>query len=132
MKITIEVIPHKKQRYDTVGDWFWTNEGKPGEELTIRVSNMKDRRYVMLVAMHELAEVMLCREAGVTQAQVDEFDMEFEKQRKNSITLLNAEPGDNRFAPYQEQHCIATGIERILAAAMGVKWQDYETELNSL
>jgi hypothetical protein len=82
-----------------------------------------------------LVEAVECfdkRNRGITTQSVDEFDIEFEKQREKSLTLSNAEPGDNRFAPYQNEHCIATGIERIMAAAIGVKWSDYETEINSL
>lgn len=132
MKITIQVVPHKKQRYETVGDWQWKHQGTADEELLITVSRMKDRRYIFLVALHELIEVFLCDYDGVRQESVDEFDMEFEKQRAKSLTLSDEEPGDNRFAPYQKQHCIATGIERIVCALLGVKWQDYETEINSL
>lgn len=93
---------------------------------------MSDWRYEALVLVHELVEVVLCQNEGVKQEDVDEFDMEFEKRRSKSLTVDNSEPGDNRFAPYQKQHCIATGVERVLAACLGVKWADYETEINSL
>jgi len=96
------------------------------------VSALKNEDYEFLVGLHELVEQHLCKRRGITTQSVDEFDIEFEKQREKSLTLSNAEPGDNRFAPYQNEHCIATGIERIMAAAIGVKWSDYETEINSL
>jgi hypothetical protein len=126
--ITIKTIPHKQHRYETVGDWWWTKDG----DLEIRVSQMSDWRYEACVAVHELVEVLLCKHADVSQESVDEFDIEFEKQRKRSLTLSTAEPGDSRFAPYRTQHCIATGAERVLAAVLGVNWSDYETEINSL
>ena len=127
-KTIIETIPHGKQAYETVGDW----RNDPDGTLRIRVSDMKNDDYEFLVALHELIEQKLCQKRGITTESVDEFDIEFEKQRKKSLTLSTAEPGDNRFAPYRNEHCIATGVERIVAAALDVNWSDYETAVNSL
>lgn len=129
MNINIQTIQHKEHRYEgTCGDWFFDAD----HNLQIRVSKMSDWRFEVCVIVHELVEVLLCEHDGVSQKSVDEFDIEFEKQRKKSLTLSIAEPGDNHFAPYRKQHCIATGIERILAAVLGVDWSEYETEINSL
>jgi hypothetical protein len=128
MKIIIETIPHKKQRYETCGDWQIEKDGT----IRILVSETGDDDYNFLVGLHEAVEVKLCQKRGISQTAVDDFDIEFEKQRAKSITLSNQEPGDNHFAPYQNEHCIATGIERVVAAALQVKWNDYETKLNSL
>lgn len=140
MNITVEVIPHDKQRYKTCGDWFYEPNG---EDLVIRVSKLSDWRYEALVAVHELVEVLMCKHIGITQEQVDQFDMEFEKQREAGLadpgvgaeekTLLKiAEPGDQYRAPYRTEHCVATGVERILAAGLGVVWSQYETEIEAL
>lgn len=83
----------------------------------------------MLVAVHELVEVVICKHMGVTQAEVDAFDKQFENNRTPDN---DSEPGDDQNAPYCEEHCIATGIERILAAELGVPWKEYEEELNDL
>lgn len=83
----------------------------------------------MLIAVHELVEVLLCKHDGVTQKSVDKFDMAYEKKRKPND---DSEPGDNPKAPYVKQHCIATGVERILAAGLGVSWKEYEDELCAL
>lgn len=124
MKIIIETIPHREQRYPTVGDWF-----QRGNVLHIRVSKMSDPRYEFLVALHELVEVYLCRHDGVTEKSVDRFDRTFERRRKKGNT---DEPGDDPRAPYRRQHCVATGIERIAAALLGVSWKIYDAEVNSL
>lgn len=125
MKIVIETIPHQDQRYDTAGDWFVTRK----DGLTIRVSRLGDWRFEMLVAVHELIEVLLCRYDGVTQDAVDKFDFAYEKARKPGD---ESEPGDDPRAPYARQHCIATGFERILAALFQVSWDDYAEAIERL
>lgn len=126
MRITIETIPHDQHRYPTVGDWFYDDSG----DLVIRVSKMSDWRREMLVAVHELVEVLTCKNDGVSQEEVDKFDIEFEKNRPEGD--VESEPGDEPNAPYVNQHCLATGIERILAQQWGVKWNEYADEIESL
>lgn len=118
MKIIIETIPHKEQRYDTVGDFFVDGDGTT----QIRVSNMGNARYALMVAIHELVELALCEARGITTIAIDQFDIAFEAHRENYA----AEPGDDPNAPYQNEHCFATGIERLLCAALGIKWADYD------
>lgn len=125
MNIKIEVIPHETHRYTTVGDWIF----EPNGDLIIRVSKLSDWRREMLVAIHELVEVVLCKHDGVSQEVVDRFDMELEANRKEGD---DGEPGDEPTAPYVKQHCIATGVERVLCAHLGVSWKEYEEELCEL
>jgi hypothetical protein len=125
MKIIIETIPHEAHRYETVGDWFYDSDGV----LHIKVSKLSDWRREMLVAVHELIEVLTCNNDGVSQEVVDKFDKEFEASRHPDN---EDEPGDEPTAPYVKQHCLATGIERILAQQWGVNWKEYEKELGSL
>jgi len=128
MNITIRTIPHDKHRYPTIGDWQFVERG--GEEvLQIDVSNMGDWRLECLIALHELVEVLLCKEAGITQEQVDKFDMDFEANRKPGDLF---EPGYADDAPYRTQHLIAEGIEKIVAAGLGVNWAKYEKKCDSL
>ena len=128
MKIKIKTIPHANHRYETVGDWVVEPDGT----LKIFVSEMGDSDYNFLVALHELVELYLCQKRVIKQEAVDKFDIEFEKQREKSLTLSTAEPGDDPNAPYRNEHCFATGIERLMAAELGVCWNDYETIINSL
>lgn len=125
MRISISTIPHGEQRYATVGDWQYGSDGS----LNITVSAMGDRRYEMLVAIHELCEVFLCEQALVPAADVDAFDIAFEKARRPGDL---SEPGDDTEAPYREMHSIATGIERILAGASGIDWKTYEEAVDGL
>lgn len=128
MNISIKTIPNGEQRYPTVGDWWFTEGG----DLEIRISKMSDWRYECLVAFHELCEVLICKHLGITQKEVDDFDIEFEKDRENGLHSEDEEPGDHKDAPYRVQHFIATNCERILAIALGVDWTDYENAIVSL
>ena len=109
MKITIETIPHSEQRYPTCGDWVWG----PNDELTIRVSELGDWRKEAAIGIHEAVEALLCKNDGVSQTAVDQFDLDF---------AGDGEPGDDRRAPYYEQHGEATEHERMLIQALGVPW----------
>jgi hypothetical protein len=128
MNIAIKTIPHSEHRYPTCGDWWWTPDG----DLEIRVSKMSDWRYEVLVGFHELCEVLICKHLGITQAEVDAFDIKFEADRELGIHTEDEEPGDHKDAPYRVQHFIATNCERILALALGVNWADYDNEVVSL
>lgn len=124
MRIIIKSIPHASHRYPTCGDW-WYDEG----DLEIRVSEELPEKSQQLVVLHELAEVFMCAAAGVTQEQVDRFDMTYEENRKEGD---DSEPGDHTDAPYFEQHQIATFLERLAAYQMGVSWVDHEASIVKL
>ena len=125
LKILIETIPHEEQRYATVGDWFIDPDGT----IHIRVSDLGDYRKEVAIAIHELIEMMLCRDRGITQDEVDVFDKQFEASR---VEGNDDEPGDDPEAPYVNEHCFATGIERLLIAEFGLSWKEYDDKVNSL
>lgn len=122
--VAIRWIPHRQQRYETCGDWIIE-----GDKMTILVSDLGDWRMNMLVAVHELFEVVLCHDRGISQEQVDKFDIEFERSRPLGD---ESEPGDDINAPYRNQHCFATAVERMLCAALGLSWQEYDNRVKSL
>ena len=112
------MVPHEFQRYATTGDWQINNG-----HLHVSVSEMGDWRMNVLVGIHEAIEAVLCTANGITQQAVDKFDMAFEA-RRGPLSL--DEPGDDDRAPYYRQHQIATGVERTMAAELGVSWNEYE------
>lgn len=135
MKVTIKTIPHKKQRYKTVGDWVV----KGGELSEILVSYMGNDDYAFLVGIHEAIEGYLCLKAGVSQKEVDNFDIEYENARLKGITARcgckpkpTSEPGFDRHAPYGKFHRYATDIERGLAKSLGISWKVYTKVVESL
>jgi hypothetical protein len=120
-RIIIQFIDHKDQRYPTVGDYY--ESGEIGT-VHLMVSKMKDPRYELLVAIHELVEMTLCADAHVSIKEIDAFDMGPGKD--------SDEPGLESKSPYRRQHLIATSIEMQLAAEMNVDWKKYEEYLASL
>lgn len=128
MNVKIKIIPHKDQRYPTCGDWFFDKKGN----LTICVSKLSDWRREMLIAIHELTEVLLCKDRKISQAAVDRFDKQFEKDRLKGKHGDDDEPGDDPKAPYRKEHFFATNIEALLAGELKVDWASYEDELYKL
>lgn len=121
LDIRIKTIPHEEHRYDTSGDWWFTN--RPKTRVEIRVSDFGNPDHEFLLALHELVEMWLCRRRGISQRAVDRFDVAYEKKRREGD---ETEPGDDPQAPYYREHQFACGIERLMAAELGVNWQEYE------
>ena len=128
LKIHVETIPHHQHRYPMVGD-YWD---EPDGTLQVRVSEMGDPRYEFLVAFHELVEKELCRQRGISEAEVTRFDLRFEAELEQGRRDPDDEPGDAPDAPYRREHRFATILERMLAHEMGVDWDEYERVLESL
>lgn len=124
MNIIIRSIPHKSHRYPTCGDWF-----EEDGTLYILVSDEIPEESKQLVALHELAEWMMCKANGVTQKQVDDYDKKYEETRHPDD---ETEPGDHGDSPYHFQHRIATAIETVTAAQMGVSWLSHEHSITKL
>lgn len=125
MRIHVETIPHQDQRYPTVGD-YWHQDGT--EE--VRISQMQDWRYEILVTVHELIEMAITKHRGIAEQDITAFDVAFEQARERG--LVQGEPGDQPDAPYYHEHVFATNLERLFAAELGVHWSDYEAYVNTL
>lgn len=121
-RVTIDFIPHAQQRYETAGDWQFTDGGMT---LAIRVSELPDAKMMMAVALHELVEAFLCTCRGITDKEVDAFDIE------GPGALLD-EPGDDPRAPYYNEHQFATTVEESFINELEVDWHEYETALATL
>lgn len=128
MNITIKTVPHNDQAYETVGNWRFDQDGN----LLIEVSDMENWKYELLVALHEMIEVSLCKDRNIVQTVVDEFDINYEKEREEGKHAPEDEPGDDPAAPYRREHFFATSLERLMAAELGVDWEKYEKTVVSL
>ena len=91
---------------------------------------MADWRYEALVAAHEMVEMILVKQRGISEQSISEFDIAFEHSRAQGKVL--GEPGDDPRAPYQREHFFATNLERLLAAELGVDWFAYERLVDGL
>jgi len=116
MNIVAQTIPHKNQRYNSVGDYYI---GVIGYD-TYNVSRMNNPAYELAVLAHELVEFDLCKKAGISEESVTKFDIEFETGR------CVGEPGDDPGCPYRAAHQAASSVERAVIAAMGENWEVYE------
>ena len=132
MKILIETIAHPNQRYDTCGDWTVSPEGN----WYIKESSLHNWKQEILIAIHELVEMTLCRAKGITAKEVDDFDLKYEKGFFVGTVWHGGgqagEPGDDPEAPYYEQHQIASVVERLVAIKMGVDWLAYSDQVDNL
>lgn len=122
--INLKVIPHSEQRYNTVGDYWVSDDGT----IQVRISELGDYRYEFLVALHELVELLLCKRAKIDFAKIDEFDIAFEANR---VPGDESEPGADPSAPYHREHMLATAIERSAAVMFGVDWDEYDAAVRS-
>ena len=128
MRIVIETIPHKKQRYSTVGDWVTDKDGT----VHIFVSDMGNEDYAFLVGLHELIEQKLCAKRGISQQSVDRFDKQFERDRAKGKHGEDDEAGDDPKAPYRKEHFFGTNVEALMCGELGLDWRKYEKAVYSL
>jgi hypothetical protein len=125
IKILIETVPFAEIPNAQCGDW---RRGKDGT-IHIRVAKEIGDDSAALVILHEFIEMMLCEKRGISCASVDAFDEAFESNRKPGDI---SEAGDSINSPYAEEHCAASGIERLLASMLGVSWAEHERRINNL
>jgi hypothetical protein len=114
-KITIKAIPHKKQRYKTVGD-YWKNKD---ESMEFRVSILDNEYYQFSIILHELVEYFLCKKDRIRLNEIDNFDLAYEKAREEGNRYapcgckIRGNPGDDIHSPYHHQHIFATRIQQM-------------------
>jgi hypothetical protein len=126
MRVIIDTVPHHEQRYPTCGDYWEDHDGT----LRVRVSELGDWRHVILIAVHEMIEMMLTRYRRISDEDICIFDRAFEERRARGE--VDGEPGDDPHAPYRREHFFATNVERLLAAELGVDWKTYAEAVDAL
>jgi len=106
----VNSIPHRLQRYDTVGDWY-DHSGV----LHFCVSNMTPDME-METLFHEMFEWYLCQKEGITAAMVDKWDFSHPD---------SDDPGSLPGCPYKKQHKAAMKISKLAVKLMGYSWGNY-------
>ena len=107
-------------RYETLGD-YWTDDQGVWHIKVVPTAGFD----WALIALHELVEQTLCKQAGIPESAIDTFDMEW------TAHLGYLEPGDDPAAPYYHQHAQAMRMEKLFAAFLGIDWSKYEHRCNS-
>ena len=110
-RYTIDTVEQQEHRYNTLGDWYGT---------IITVTELANPKYIDLIAIHELVEMVLCRHAGITPDMVDEWDMKLHPDAPD--------PGTIPDCPYGQQHAVATMVEQMVCGALGLDWTTYLEE----
>lgn len=129
MNIQVKIIDNESHRTAIGGgkitgaDWYFDEKGN----LQVRISKMSDERYEMALALHEIAEALLCHLNGVTVEDVDRFDTKYDDTHDAENNA-----GDDPSAPYAIEHNFATAIERIFVGAAKFNWEIYDQELEKL
>ena len=146
MDVIIRFIKPSDMRYATVGDYYIEKslvpenildpEGlvigtimKEEEVQVVEVADMGNEDYNILVALHELIELTLCKKRGITEESIMNFDLEFEAARPEGNT---DEPGNDINAPYKKEHEFATKVETMMAEQLGVDWDTYDNVVVNL
>jgi hypothetical protein len=128
MKIDIKTIPHDSQRYETPGDYVFDDDG-----VHISVSELGNKDYELLIAVHELVESYLVQKRGISEESISAYDKRFEALRMlDPETIGDFEPGHMDAAPYHEEHVFAERIERQIATELHVDWEAYNSAVNAL
>jgi len=117
--ITVSKISHDLQRYNTCGDWRFS----PQDELFVFISDCGNWQSELLVAVHEIVEAFLCKATGVSEAEVDKWDM---------ANLNEKDPGILKGCPYRNQHISAEFVERLVARLLNTDWKEHEERLDKL
>lgn len=124
-KVKIETIPYDEMSYPTPGDYYWSHDGT----LVIQVAKLEDWRQELLVALHELVEVALCKERQISLKQIEDWDLKFESEKDSDD---ERGPGDVPGCPYRREHLTATAVEMLVGDALGVDWDQYEESISTL
>ena len=115
--INIKFIPQCEQRYNTVGD-YWETE----DSIEIRITAFEHKNHGYLILVHELIEMILCRDRYIFDGTIDDWDMNY--------TGTYTEPGDDPKAPYHKEHVYAGIIERLFAHELQENWDAYDNALD--
>ena len=125
-KIIIKPVMPENQRYATIGDFWYDAED---DTLIVFVSRMDDWRSELAVALHEVFEATKCLADEIDFTDIDLFDFQYEKSRKESDL---SEPGDSKDAPYHEAHIGATWVEKEVCTRLDLPWEVHERNVNGV
>jgi hypothetical protein len=117
-QIIATVIPHKRQRYDTAGDYIYRKN-----KWELYISAMKDSDYEFMVLIHELLEMYLAHKRHIPERKITAFDL---------ANINHPDPGRIKKAPYHREHMFAMKVERMLCKELERNWDKYDSSFEKL
>jgi hypothetical protein len=111
----LEVLPWKKMRYLTTGDYYKTKR-----EWKIVAADTGNSDYNFLILIHELIELYLTQKRGIAEPKIKKFDEWFERQKTKGRFKNILSPGRHPKAPYKREHMFAAKIEDLIRKELGV------------
>lgn len=124
-KTIIEIVSLKKQRYETLGDYFYDKSGIRHFKITDTGNDL----YNDLILIHEMIEEVLTRAKGIKEEIILRHDLEFEKLLLDGKVSPDDEPGEHKNSPYRKEHAIAEIVERMMINHLGLIWKEYDAEI---
>jgi hypothetical protein len=128
MKIEIEIKDIDNMRYPTVGDYYEKEDGT----LKFEVADTGNPFYNKMVLIHEMIEQAMTEYLGITEQSIMDFDLQYEKEREEGKHEDDEEPGFEPDAPYQREHTIATAVEMMMCAHVGIAWNTYDDHIMNM
>ena len=116
LNIQIKTVPQQEQRYKTVGDYYYDENGM----LQIVISEQQNKYYEYLILVHELVEIILTEHRGILESDIMKFDLE---------NLDLGDPGSDPRACYFHEHMFAMDIEKLVCSQLNIDWEKYNDNL---
>jgi hypothetical protein len=116
-------VPVKDMRYCSVGDYRELDIPDLPGYWDLTCTDLGDWRENFLILIHELVELAITQHQGIAEPDIVKFDKKWNAAH-NGVEG-DDEPGFNSKAPYCKAHTVATAVELLLAAELGVSWTDY-------
>jgi hypothetical protein len=113
MKIAIITIDPSENRYGTVGDWIFAENG----DLLVTTTRCGNKDTELLVALHELVEAYLCQRDGIDEEIVSAWDIAHPDAE---------EPAEVEGSPYFNQHACAIEVEKVICKHLGIDWEEHQ------
>jgi hypothetical protein len=128
MEICFKTIPHKEQRYETFGDYWWDEKGV----LQVRVSDIGDKDMEFDAFIHEVLEAYTTNKKGISEPDIAAFDQMFNEETDRGLHDISDEPGNDPRAPYRDDHYFANYIERLVGSVLCVDETEYQRRVTKL
>jgi len=111
----VQLVTQKAMPYDCLDDHRII-----GDTLVVKIVDQENDLYNRLLLIHALVEHTVAQMTGVTDSQIDGFDMNYQG---------DGEPGDDVDAPYRDAHCLGVAVERMICAHLHVPYTQYEKDI---